>query len=232
MLLHRPAPLALGAWGLVVTGLAGCAGSPGSADDPGVCAGVSGCRVVASADVNGDGRADPIGLVRKGGGLGERGTLTVRVATSPGRVVSVRRPLENWTGTPWQGAATLDSRPGRDLMLGRQMGASAQFYQSLTWRRGALVALDAPGPDRWWGVGRSATVIGGWLRRAGDPPGVVSARVATSAAGTRATYRGRVTTYRWTPAGWHRAGMRTVYPLSMRQVRHWAGFHVPGLARW
>ena len=199
----------------------------------GVCAGLRGCRVVARADVNGDGRRDAVGLARRGGGLGATGAVILRVRTAPHHVVQVRRRLESWTGSPWAGVANLDGRRGKDLMVGRQMGAAARFYQSLTWRHGHLVLLDAPGPDRWWGTEQSATVRAGWLRRAADPAGSVRRRVATRE-GSSATspYRGRVTTYKWTAGGWHRVHGRTVTSLTETRARHWGGFHVPGLARW
>lgn len=229
MALRRTALVALGAACSSV--FAAAPGAPAASTAPaGVCAGLGGCRVVARADVDGDGSPDAIGLARRDGGLGKRGVVVVRVATAPRHLVSTRLPLENWSGTPWQGVATLDGRRGKDIMVGRQMGASAQFYQSVTWRHGSLVPLDAPGPDRWWGVGQSATVVGGWVRRVGDPPGVIRARIATST--SPGLFRGRVTTYRWTPQGWHRVGSRTVSPLSVQRVRGWGGFHVPGLARW
>ncbi|MGN6130098.1 MAG: hypothetical protein ACTHOK_07130, partial [Nocardioidaceae bacterium] len=87
--------------------IAGCLSSPST----GVCPGVENCRVVARADVNGDGNVDAIGLVRTGGGAQQRGSLTLRVEVSRGHVVSTRLPLENWTGPVWQGAATLDAVP-------------------------------------------------------------------------------------------------------------------------
>ena len=198
-----------------------------------VCAGLVGCRVVAHADVNGDGARDAIALARRGGALGSRGVVIVRVKTGRHRVGTVRRPLENWSGSPWQGAAVLDGRRGKDLVIGRVMGASAEFFQSLTWRHGHLVTLDAPGPDRWWGLGRSATVSGGWLRRAEDPAGTVRQRVATQQGTTAGgPFRGRVTTWRWTVAGWAKAAQKTVFPLSAARARRWSGFHVPGLSRF
>lgn len=231
MLLRRTGLLALGS-AVAATTVAVPVGGAAAMTNGGVCAGLGGCRVVAHADVNGDGRVDSVGLARRGGGPGNRGALIVRVATAPGRVVSVRRPLENWGGTAWQGVATLDGRRGMDIMVGRQMGASAQFYQSVTWRHGDLVFLDAPGPDRLWGIGQSATVIGGWLRGSKDPAGRISSRVATSASDHfPALYRGRVTTYRWSPQGWEKVRTKTVFPLSVNRARRWLGFQVPGLAR-
>lgn len=197
-----------------------------------VCTGVQGCRVVARADINGDGTRDVVGLARRGGGTGSRGALIVRVQTAPQHVTSVRRPLETWAGSAWLDVAALDGRRGKEIVIGRLMGASAAFYQSLTWRHGTLVLLDAPGPDRWWGVGRSATVIGGWLKRAQDPRGTIHHRVATAGSTPTSPYRGRITTYRWTPGGWTRVHVRTVRPLSPDRARTWGGFHVPGLARW
>ncbi len=215
---------------VVALAAAGSLSTPAVAGQARVCAGIAGCRVVARVDVDGDGHRDTVALVRRGGGEGRRGSVTVRVAVSADRVVRLRLPLDNWTGPVWQGAAALDARPGQDLLVGRQMGASAQFYQSVTWRHGRLVPLDAPGPSRWWSVGRSATVIGGWLRHASDPAGVIRWRVATAAA--PGTYLGQVTTYRWRAGAWHQLRVRVVAPLSPARAARWGGFHVPGLARW
>ena len=71
----------------------------------GVCAGVGSCRVVAHVDVTGDAAPDAVGLVRRGKDGAEKGTVTVRVRTSTGRIVTATRRTQLWHGSPWQGRA-------------------------------------------------------------------------------------------------------------------------------
>ncbi|HET7357916.1 MAG TPA: fibronectin type III domain-containing protein [Nocardioidaceae bacterium] len=197
----------------------------------GICAGLARCHVMARADVNGDGHRDVIAMARRGGRLGSPGALILRVKTGPHHAVQTRRRLENWSGSPWVGVTRLDRRPGKEIMLGRLSGAAASFYQSITWRRGRLVLLDAPGRGRWWPLEFSATLQSGWQRRAADPVGTMRQRIAAhpSSAGT---YRGRIKVYRWSRSGWHLVRTRTIDSVPLQRAQRWGGFHVPGLQRF
>jgi hypothetical protein len=172
-----------------------------------------------------------VAMARWGGRLGSTGAVILRVKTGPHHVVQTRRRLENWSGSPWVGVARLDRRPGKEIMLGRFSGAAASFYQSVTWRRGHLVRLDAPGRGRWWPLEFSATLQAGWQRRAADPVGTIRQRIATHP-NSNGTYRGRVKVYAWNRSGWHLVRTRTVASVALQRAQRWVGFHVPRLQRF
>jgi hypothetical protein len=199
----------------------------------GVCTGVRGCHVVARADVNGDGAVDVIGVARRGANGAPRGAVIVRVKTGPGSIVSVRRPTEYWGGHLWQGRAFLDGHKGKELVVGFTSGAHYQAFRALTWRRGSLVTLNAPGRGKFWGIDGAVWVAMGWQRRHHDPVGTIRKRVAIRTGDPiHSPFKGRITTFKWRHDGWHRVSFRTVYPLPDHVAYSWGGFQVPGLQRW
>jgi len=157
----------------------------------------------------------------------------VRVKTGPGRVASVFRTTHGWYGPRWQGVANLDGRTGKEIVVGRVMGAHAQFYQVLTWRHGRLALLDAPGQRKWWYVDGAVWISAGWLRLPGDEPGTITKRVAVRTGdATESPFIGKVTTYRWARGGWSQMTSKTLNPLPDARAYRWGGFHIPGLPRW
>jgi hypothetical protein len=199
----------------------------------GVCAGVRGCHVVGHADVNGDGSPDPIGIADRGQDGAVAGGVIVRVKTGRGTVASVFRTTHGWYGTRWQGVANLDGRKGKEIVVGRVMGAHAQFYQVLTWRQGRLALLDAPGQRKWWYIDGAVWISAGWLRLPGDDLGTITKRVAVRTGdATESPFTGKVTTYSWARGGWHQTGSKTFSPLAEERAYRWGGFHIPGLPRW
>lgn len=205
------------------------AASPAAAA-PGVCDGVARCRVVAHVDVNGDGTPDGVGIARRGANGAERGAVIVRVRTRPGHIVSVRKKTESWYGDPFQGTARVDGRPGKEIFVGHVLGAHTLFHRALTWRHGALVTLGAPGPGADWVVDGSYAQDYGWRKRATDARGVITRRVAVRVRDTD-SFRGTLTTYRWTREGWARTAIEH-RRLSERAAARWAGFAVRGLDRF
>lgn len=200
---------------------------------PAVCADVARCRVVARADVTGDGDRDVVAVARRGKQGAEQGAVIVRVRTAEGQLVAARRRTEIWHGSVWQGAGRLDGRPGNEVVVGRTQGAHAEFFTVLTWRHGRLVTLDAPGRGRWWGVDAAVWIDLGWQHRKGDPEGVIRKRLAMREGdATEGPFRGRVTSYRWTHDGWDRTHRRVVYPMSAQRAATWGGWKVRGIARW
>lgn len=204
--------------------------APSAAAATSVCGGVPRCHEVVRVDVNGDGVRDRVALARRGGDGAESGSVTVRVQVGPDRVVSTTRRTFFWSGGLWQGAATLDGRPGRELVVGHAMGAHAEYFWVLTWRRGGLAPLRAPGGQADWGVDGAANDVLGWQRFTDAPPGEVRHLVGERQADGR--MRGTVTTYRWTPARWVRQSRTVVDPLSRERAGRWVGWHVRGLARY
>ncbi len=212
-------------------GLAVAPVAPATAAGRGVCEGVSGCRVVARVDVNGDGRRDAVGIARRGSSSAGNGAVVVRVRTGTYRIVAARRPLDYWYGSPWHGAASLDGRRGKELVVGHVAGAHTQFFWVLTMRAGRLVTLRAPGGAPDWVVDGAYNVSRGWLRGADQRVGTVVRRTADRN-GTSRTFHAVATTFRWTSGGWQRV-RRTVHPrLAERTAYAWGGWRVRGLPRW
>ncbi|QNN53861.1 hypothetical protein [Nocardioides mesophilus] len=193
----------------------------------GVCAGVRHCTVVARVDVDGDGRRDAVGLVRRGGEGAPVGAVVVRVSTAAGTTATAHRRTENWSGSLWQGAADVDGRPGRELFVGYTQGAHAELFHALTWKQGDLRTRQAPGRGIQWLVDGAAQYVAGWQQRATDPPGTIRQRRASLDASLD-SWTGTVKTYRWSADGWQRihAVTRT---LTNEQAARWAGFRIPGL---
>lgn len=226
---------------LLTLGIGGCAlallglMAPVSAAGPGsptlgVCSGVDRCHIKAHVDVDGDGDKDAVGLAR----LRKDGHryVIVRVKTSEGHITRVRRNLGTWLGSPWQGTAQLDGRPGREIVVGRVMGAHAELYRSITWRHGGLRTFDAPGRGGSWMIDSAVWTSMGWKQPPQAPSGTVRHRAAFRVGDTSSHFEGTVITYRWTRAGWDRVATRTFARISDERAYRWGGFHVPGLARW
>jgi len=203
--------------------------SPGAAATS-VCGGVARCHEVVRVDVNGDGVRDRVALARRGADGAGSGSVTVRVQVGPGRVLSTTRPTFFWSGGLWQGAATLDGRRGRELVVGHARGAHAEFFWVLTWRHGGLALLRAPGGQADWGVDGAANDVLGWQRLTDAPPGQVRHLVGERQPDGR--MRGTVTTYQWTSGRWVRQARSVVDPLSRDRAGRWVGWHVTGLARY
>ena len=119
-------PIAALASLLAATGMCAIA-SPAEAVGPGVCTGITTCRVVARVDVDGNGTRDPVALSRLGKDGGPHGTVVIRAKVGRHRVVQARRKLPYWYGPVWQGAAFLDGRKGRELVVGHTAGAHSEL---------------------------------------------------------------------------------------------------------
>jgi hypothetical protein len=198
---------------------------------PGVCEGINRCRVVAHVDVDGNGTRDAVGLARRGKNGGPKGSVLVRVKTAADQVAEVQRKLPYWYGPAWQGAARLDSRKGRELVIGHTAGAHTQFFRTLTWRGGRLVDLPPPGSARDWVVDGAYRISLGFLRRAGKPAGTLT-RLRAERNGDSSTFTGTTSNYRWSKGDWKLVSRSTNEHLPEETAYRWGGFRVPGLARW
>jgi hypothetical protein len=218
---------------VVVAAAATLVATPDTAEaaGPGVCAGVNRCRVVAHVDVDGNGTSDAVALARRGKNGGPKGFVYVRVKTAANRIVAVRREAPYWYGPLWQGAAALDGRKGRDLMIGRTAGAHTQFFRALTWRGGRLTNLRAPGGRLNWVVDGAYRFSLGFLRRAGKPAGTLT-RLDAERNGESTTFTGTATDYRWSGGAWQRVRRSTNDHLPEKTAGRWSGFRVPGLDRF
>ncbi|GAA1940007.1 hypothetical protein [Nocardioides marmoribigeumensis] len=180
-------------------------------------------------DVNGNGTPNKVGLVRRGDT--QNGSWTVRVSVGS-RVVTATRKTAGWYGSPWQGAANVDGRPGKELFLGVMAGAHTQFFAALAYQGGKLVERHAPSPRGGvWTIDGAYAIEYGWWRRQDEPPGVVRLKRADRNDDCR-TFDARISTFRWTSDGWVRKSTKRYPHASQDFVSGWGGFHIRGLQRY
>ncbi len=197
-----------------------------------MCAGVSKCSVVAHVDVDGNGTRDAVGLTRLGRDGGPNGSLVVRVKLGAHRIVKARRQLTYWNGPVFQGAAFLDGRKGRELVVGHTMGAHTQLFRALTWRKGRLVDLPAPGGGLNWYIDGAWSINIGFLHPAGTSPGTLVRRVADRWVDDDEEFEGTVDRYIWSAGRFKRVKHTAYAYVSEETAYRWGGFLVPGLARY
>jgi hypothetical protein len=139
--------------------------APSSATGAAVNAAQLPARWVHRADVDGDSNRDRLVLrpgadlrVHDGWGTGHywvRARLDAATIVRRRMWLSYYYPPGEGRWTPWFGAAQLDRRPGRELVLGRTSGAHTSVFTAVTFRNGGLHVLRAP--DAWNHAGA------GWL---------------------------------------------------------------------
>jgi hypothetical protein len=220
---------------LVLAGLSPLSSPAGPAEAAtvthvGVCAGVDGCHVRSHVDIDGDGQRDAVGMAHRGRSSDQ--VVIVRVKTGPRQIDTARYHMSFWHGSPWQGTAALDGRPGREIVVGRTMGAHAQLYRALTWRHDGLTQLDAPGSGGSFMIDAAVWISLGWKRPAAAPAGVIRMRHAERIGDYRSPFHGVVSTYRWNQGSWDRTRVNDRGRISDRCARRWGGFRVEGLDRW
>lgn len=191
-----------------------------------VCTGVSGCKVVSRADVDGDGRADQVGVTTRVASSGERSTV-VRVRTARGLTLKTTTKGV-WYSNPWHGAAKIDGQPGYELVIGANAGAHAQFFRVITYRSGQLVTLKGPGNSYTWLIDSSYSFNSGWYRKTS------SGRVQMTSKGAvrnvdSAGHDLRINTYQWRSGSWSRVSSSRNRHASDRAAMTIGGWHVPYL---
>lgn len=224
-----------------------------------VCTNVARCQVLGSVDVDGDGRADQIGIVNGTiDGIGywyPAGQSTVRVRTATGRIMSATSKGITWHTTNAHFAtAPVDGRRGNEIILGSKRGAllgdisysgassSTRGYWTefhvLTVRNGALVTLPSP-------VSGSSAGTARWRVTEGDYPAVGFSRevvngvtyLRRSQAQPRpypSTGWTRTTVkYRWGSNGWSKVSSAkgSVTRATGRSTAWWRMTGVPGFAQ-
>lgn len=143
------------------------AASSESAPDP--CAGIDGCREVATVDVDGDGALDRVGIAVAQQPppdpqvvYGEA-TITVAVATSGAHVARIDvnsrgiLPVTSAGPQPYVGAYRISRKAGADVVLHTQLGqGNSEQFAVIGWQGGQPVLVDRPPSDA------NADVTGVW----------------------------------------------------------------------
>ena len=167
----------------------------------GVCTGVNYCKVVTRVDVDGDGRADQVGLVQRSKNpAGSK--VTVRVWTAKGRTMSTSHEAW-WYGSTWHGAAKVDGVAGHDLVVGTSVGAHLMTFRIITVRSGKLVTLKAPGNQNRWTIDSSYSYNEGWTRSV-SKKGVVSMTYRGAVRSSSSRHRLVISRYTWRSGSWSR----------------------------
>lgn len=201
-----------------------------------VCTGVAGCSRVASVDVDGDGRADQVGVASKNRQNG--GSITVRVRTANGLATQTTGRHVRWFGKAYFGAAQLDGEKGAEIFVGDTMGAHYEQFRVVTFRAGKLVTLQAP-PLVWskqgmrpstsrWGVDGSWAFNTGVSRRVSAKNVVTVTMTSLERNESGRGHTGQATTYRWQHGQWVHVSSRTLH-TSNKAAYAAGGWHVRGL---
>ncbi len=218
--------VAVAATAVAMSGVVGSAGTASAAS--GVCSGVKKCKVVSKIDVDGDGRADRVGIVQpQADPTGS--TVRVRVRTATGRTMSTSQTAW-WYGSTWHGAAPVDGVAGKELVVGTDMGAHYTEYRVITLRRGKLVTLKAPGKRNRWAIDSSYSSNIGTTRTVGTQGKV---RMTTRSAVRRNAKTHRLTTkrYVWRSGTWAPTSSKKT-TVTNRTAYAAGGWRVPPLKRF
>lgn len=209
---------------LAATGLVAAPSASAGSAATGVCTGVSSCLVMGKADIDGDGRADQIGIVNKRvDGVryaGTRGSATVRVRTATGKTLTTSTTGITWySSNAYFDEAPIDGRGGSEIIIGTKRGAllgDADYgdrwgrmnwseFRVITYRDGKLTTLQSPAADSTsgryrWRVYASGPSVGFSRVLSSGRTFVVRSRSDISYV-TGDLFITRVT-YRWTGTGW------------------------------
>lgn len=193
----------------------------------GVCSGVKSCKVVTRVDVDGDGRKDQVGLVQsRANPMGH--TVTVRVRTAKGRTMKTSHKAW-WYGSTWHGSARVDGVAGRELVVGKSVGAHMMQFRVITLRRGKLVTLKAPGNAASWPIDSSYSFNHGWTRSVSK--GTVSMTSRYAQRRNASTHNLTTSRYVWRNGAWRLASSKKSVVANSKGATV-GGWRVPGLKRY
>lgn len=193
----------------------------------GVCTGVSSCKVVSRADVDGDGRADQVGLVQRQASP-QGNIVMVRVRTAKGRTMSTSHEAW-WYGSTYHGAAKVDGVAGHDLVFGTSVGAHLMQFRVITVRGGKLATLKAPGNAYRWFIDSSYGYNEGWTRSVSK--GTVSMTYRFAMRRNESSHNLTTRRYTWRNGTWRLASSKKTV-VSDRTGSTVGGWRVPYLKRF
>lgn len=189
------------------------------------CAGVAACHVVASVDVDGDGRPDQVGWRQISQDLVQ---IRVRTATGKMLVHGVNVHLW-WGGGAWGGAARIDGPAGAELLIGSMQGAHTPMYTMLTYRSGALVVEASPSPlSQRWQVDAAWGDYMGWARHIVAGHAAMTQSIVFRAEHGQ-SFSGTSVRYVWSIDHWQRTTKSSISYPTVKAASAMAGFHVAGL---
>ena len=211
--------------------------TPASAASTTVCTGVTGCRVVASGDIDGDGRVDQVGIVARNV-TSSSGTITVRVRTATNKIMQTTgSKVSFWYNRPFQGIAAIDGVPGKEIVVGDLTGAHAMQWRVVTYRKGRLVTLPPPpgsGLTRSsrWATDGSYSFQLGWSRSVSSKGVVNLKRKDAHRNQSGRGHMGKTSVYRWKSGKWVKASTKKVRYKTEKAAFAVGGWHLRGLPVW
>lgn len=142
--------------------------TPASAATKDACTGVSHpCAISSTADVDGDGKRDSVGITWKEGTDGKAGTSTVRLLTAKGKLYT-NTGTKHAKGDPWWGAAKINRRAGHELVLQDVAEKDAATFRVVTFKDGKLRTQQAPGGYYRWAINTDNFFQGYWRKVDGE----------------------------------------------------------------
>lgn len=213
----------------------------------GVCGGVSDCHVVGHADLDGDGTTDDIAVVGHADQpeydqWSSSNRPTLRVSTKAG-IVTYPVPVDGWAYRPlYGGAASVDGKPGKEVIVGHTAGEHSRYYTMLTMRNGKLVTLPAPnttiragdwGVDGSWRSNASYKCLGKGVVEAAS---AVARDPSPNSNSTSTIYDTRIQRYVWADGKWRIDGPEQkkpqAFPVGIEMPERFAGWQCAGFSRF
>ncbi|QGN33310.1 hypothetical protein [Microlunatus sp. Gsoil 973] len=201
------------------------------------CSGVtSHCKIVAHVDVTGDGRPDSVGIVRQRTDGDVVTRYQVRIRTAGGKLLHKTDKSAAWIGPLYRGAAKIDGRRGKELVVGHVLGAHTAFYRVYRYHNGKLVLLKSPKLpkkvsattlDRSWAVDSAVASFEG-IRRTRHNGHVVLTNTFGSRDPSARVYSGWKLKYRWEAGHWKSTSVVKRTFTNKQAAKAW-GWHVKGM---
>jgi hypothetical protein len=209
---------------------------------PTLCGRSTGCRQVATVDVDGDGRPDQVAVARLADSADGQQSWALRVLTARGRLGVIRHGPDTIYGEPFFGAAEIDGVPGVELLLRMSSGPHSQWFQMYTWRGSRLTVERNPdipdGYQRYGWVVDSAfsEAVGVTCDRSGGPASITLTGLTPNGqdvfTNPNARYSGDMKMWRWSDGRWVANGTRQIsMSAGTPEFKAVAGWHCLGLPR-
>jgi hypothetical protein len=201
------------------------------------CSGVTAsCKIVAHVDVTGDGRADSVGIarLRTDGDMVTR--YQVRIRTDGGKLLHKTDKTAAWLGPLYRGAAKIDGRRGKEVVVGHVVGAHTAFYRVYRYHNGKLELLKAPKLPkkvsattlrRSWAVDSAVASFEG-IRRTRHNGHVILINTFGSRDPSARVYSGWKLKYRWEDGHWKSVSAVKRTFTNKQAAKAW-GWHVKGM---
>ncbi len=211
--------------------------TPASAATTTVCTGVTGCRVVGSGDIDGDGRADQVGIIAKNLTSSAGGTVTVRVRTATNKIMQTTGGDVYWPARAFHGIAAIDGVPGKEIVVGDLTGAHATQWRVVTYREGRLLTLPPPPGSSLtrssrWATDGSYSFELGWSRSVSAKGVVYLKKKDAQRNESGRGHVGKTTVYRWKSGKWVKTSTRKVHYKTDKAAFAVGGWHLRGLPVW